>query len=115
MNGRQISMVVIVWGVLTVVTSAAGWDTLGGMAALVQVCLLVGSPLALTLRSTVRSPTVVAVLAVALSLAITAVAAQSLIWFSIASRSLIVVAATLYGVGLGALVGQGLPEPAPRR
>jgi hypothetical protein len=104
-------------GILTVVLLGVGAGTVGGVLALVQLGLGVGTPLALVLRRDLRSWRVVTVVAGALSVAVSALAAQSLIWFELATPPLIVAAATTYGIVLAVLVSsapvadRGGPDP----
>lgn len=100
------------FGLVTVMVQAVGLGDLGGLLALVQLCGLVGAPLAMILDRHVRSASVVVALSIALSMALSALAVQVLIWFSVAYRMLLVVTATAYGLGLASLLA-GEPEPAP--
>lgn len=106
MTLRSALLVVVGWGSLTALLLLLGFDTIGGLAALVQLFGLIGIPLAMTLYRQLRSWSVVAVLGVALSFAVTAVAAQSLVWFGVLSDALLVIAATAYGCALTALVAE---------
>lgn len=96
------------FGALTALVLAVGAGTVGGLMALFQLCLLVGAPVALLVADDLRSRAAVVVLAAALSVAISAIAAQSLIWFQLATAELIVVLATAYGVVLAQLLNTGL-------
>lgn len=98
------------FGVVTAVALAAGFGNVGGLLALVQLCGLVGAPLAMILDRHVRSASVVVALSIALSMALSALAVQVLIWFSVAYRVLLVITATAYGLGLASLL-VGEPEP----
>jgi len=98
------------FGVVTALALAAGFGNLGGLLALVQLCGLVGAPLAMILDRHVRSASVVVALSIALSMALSALAVQVLIWFSVAYRVLLVITATAYGLGLASLL-VGEPEP----
>jgi hypothetical protein len=103
--------VVVAWGLAALVCQAVGLDNLGGLLALVHLGGLIGAPLALTLNRQVRSPSVVVVLSIALSLALSALAVQSLIWFSAANRLLLIAVGTAYGVGLALLLSD-VQDPA---
>lgn len=98
------------FGVVTALALAAGFGNVGGLLALVQLCGLVGAPLAMILDRHVRSASVVVALSIALSMALSALAVQVLIWFSVAYRVLLVITATAYGLGLASLL-VGEPEP----
>lgn len=98
------------FGVVTAVALAAGFGNVGGLLALVHLCGLVGAPLAMILDRHVRSASVVVALSIALSMALSALAVQVLIWFSVAYRVLLVITATAYGLGLASLL-VGEPEP----
>lgn len=98
-----------IWGIagagaLAATLLAVGVDTLGGVLALVQLGFLVGGPTALLLGEALRSRAALPVLAATLSLAITAIAVQSLVWFDLGYRPLIVVTATAYGIGIAELL-----------
>lgn len=98
-----------IWGVagvglVTFVLLALGVDTLGSILALFQLCLLVGAPTALQLADALRSRAAVVVLSVALSIAITALAVQSLVWFHLAISELIVLTSTAYGIVIAVLL-----------
>ena len=94
------------WGVATVVAAVAGLGTIGGLLALIQLGGLIGAPLALVLNRELRSGSVVVVMSLALSLALSALAVQSLIWFGIASSPLVVVVGTTYGIVLALLLAE---------
>jgi len=98
------------FGLVTAAALAAGFGNLGGLLALVQLCGLVGAPLAMILDRHVRSASVVVALSIALSMALSALVVQVLIWFSVAYRVLLVITATAYGLGLASLL-VGDPEP----
>lgn len=105
-------------GLLTALLLGLGADTLGGLLALAQLGLLVGAPLALFLHHELRSWPVVAVVAIALSVSLSAMAAQSLIWFELAIPQLIVLTATAYGTVLAVLLSStdfGRPGPPDDR
>lgn len=104
MNGQTRIWAIAGFGAVTALLLAIGAGTLGGLMALLQLCLLVGGPVALLLADDLRSRAAVVVLAAALSVAISAIAVQSLVWFRLASAELIVVLATVYGVVLAQLL-----------
>jgi hypothetical protein len=104
MTARQVTLAVTGWGVVTAIVLALGFDTVGGLAALVHLGGLIGAPHAMLLARQARSLPVVAVLSIALSLAMSALAAQALIWFDAASGPLLVVTATAYSAVLAALL-----------
>jgi hypothetical protein len=106
---RESVWVVGAVGLLTVVLIGVGADTIGGLLALLQLGLLVGSPLALVLHRELRSWSVVVVVAVALSVALSAIAAQALIWFELATPELIVATATAYGIAVAVLLSPVAP------
>lgn len=107
---RGMMRFVAAFGVVTVIALAAGFGNVGGLLALVQLCGLVGAPLAMILDRHVRSAGVVVALSIALSMALTALAVQVLIWFTVAYRILLVITATAYGLLLASLL-VGEPEP----
>lgn len=96
-------------GAVTAILLALGADTVGSALALVHLGLLVGGPVALLLTDTLRARSAVLVLAVALSLAMSAVAVQSLVWFDLAMAETIVILATVYGVALALLLSSTSP------
>lgn len=104
MTVRQGAWVVGVFGALTALALAVGADTVGGVMALFQLGFLVGAPLAIVLYHDLRSWPVVCVVSLALSIALSAIAVQFLIWFRVASGELIVATATTYGVVLALLL-----------
>ncbi len=105
MSLNRMIVVVGVSGAVTALALMVGLTTIGGLAALVQLGGLVGAPLSFVLSRQLRSPSVAVVVAIALSMALTAIAAQSLIWFGVATDVLLVVVATAYGCILAALLG----------
>jgi hypothetical protein len=107
MSVRQMTLVVAGWGLATAAALLIGLDTVGGLLALVHLGAVVGAPLALLLARQVRSVPVAVVLSIALSLALSALASQMLIWFGVASRELLVLTATAYSGVLASL----LPPP----
>lgn len=113
MTVRQMIRIVVLFGLATLAIQALGLDTLGGLMALVHLCGLVGAPLAMLLDRQVRSPSVVVVLSIVLSIAVSALAVQSLIWFVAADRLLLIAVATGYGAGVAALLASD-HDPAVR-
>jgi hypothetical protein len=91
------------FGLLTALTLLVGLDSVGGVMALIQLCLGVGTPLALVLLDRLRSWQVTVVVAAALSIALSALSVQFLIWFRIATPVYLVLTATAYGVVLALL------------
>lgn len=117
---RQLATLVGLCGLMTVGLMLIGPQTIGRLLALLQLGGLVGSPLAWLLLPQLRSRAVVAVVGLALSLALSALAAQSLVWFDLAEPELVVLAATAYGVVLAWLLSseqrydvEESPEPSP--
>lgn len=108
-------LVVAGFGALTALVLAVGAGTLGGLMALFHLCFLVGAPLALLVADDLRSRAAVVVVSAALSVAIAAIAVQSLVWFELASPELIVVLATVYGVTLAQLLGVGATDDGETR
>lgn len=104
MTVRQSAYGVGIFGALTTVLLLLGLDSIGGVFALFQLGLFVGAPLAVVLHHELRSWRVVIVVAAALSVALTAIAVQVLIWFRVATSELLVVSATSYGVVLAWLL-----------
>lgn len=103
MTIQQGSWGVAAFGALTTLFLLIGVNTVGGLMALVQLCFLVGAPLAFVMFDELRSWQVVGVVAVALSLALSAISVQFLIWFRIATPVYLVIMATAYGVVLALL------------
>lgn len=101
---RQLATWVGLFGLVTVGLMLIGQQTIGGLLALLQLGGLVGAPLAWLLHPQLRSRAVVAVIGVALSIALSALAAQALVWFDLAEPELVVLAATVYGVVLAWLL-----------
>lgn len=97
--------VVAGWGAVTLVLLLLGLDTAGGLLALVHHGGLLGAPLALVLNRRLRSVPVAIVLSIALSIALSALAVQSLVWFDAASPELLVIIGTAYGCTVASLVG----------
>jgi hypothetical protein len=97
---------VCAWGAATVAALLAGLDTLGGLLAFVHLAALIGSPLAVVMHRRLRSVPVAIALSIAVSLALSALAAQSLTWFDAATDVLIVITSTAYGTTLAYLLGE---------
>lgn len=108
---RQLAWVVAGFGLLTVLMLLVGANTVGGVMALIQLCFLVGAPLAFVMFDQLRSWQVVVVVAAALSLALSAISVQFLIWFRSATPVLLVSLATAYGVALALLFSPADLEP----
>ncbi|MEM9563018.1 MAG: hypothetical protein AAGA93_10390 [Actinomycetota bacterium] len=92
------------FGVVTSLLLALGVDTIGSLMALAQLGGLIGAPTALLLRNDLRSTAATVVIAGVLSIAISAIAVQSLVWFEWATGPAIVLLATAYGVVLARLL-----------
>ena len=104
MTVRQGAWMVGGFGAITTLLLAIGADSIGGVFALFQLGFLVGAPLAFVLHHELRSWPVVAVISAALSIALSAISVQFLIWFRIANAELLVATATAYGVVLALLL-----------
>lgn len=104
---RQLAAWVGLFGLATVGLLLIGRETIGQLFALLQLCGFVGAPLAWLLYPQLRSRAVVLVVGIALSIALSSLAVQSLIWFSLAERELVVLATTVYGVALAWLLSSG--------
>ena len=76
----------------------------GEVLAMIQLGVVVGAPLAMLLHHELRSWPVVIVVGIGLSIALTSLAAQSLIWFDLAGPEMLVMLATGYGVALAWLL-----------
>ncbi len=115
---RRMILLVLGFGALTMLVQVAGLGDLGGLMALVHLGGLIGAPLALILNRHLRSASVTFVLSIALSLALTGLAVQSLIWFTAATRLTTLAAATLYGAAIAWLLSSepdaGLDPVEPR-
>lgn len=112
---RRSAVAVAGVGALAVLLLMVGADSAGGVLALLQLGLLVGTPLALVLHDELRSWLVVLVVAFALSIALSAIAVQFLVWFRMASAELVVLSATTYGVVLALLLSSAdLGRPSSR-
>lgn len=106
------------FGALTTLLLAVGADAVGGVFAFFQLGFLVGAPLAIVLQQELRSWPMVVVVSVPLSIAISAIAVQFLIWFRIANGELLIMTATVYGVVLALLlaadgIGRSASESRP--
>lgn len=118
MSVRHTTFAVAITGAVTALFLVVGLDTIGGVLALFQLGLFVGAPLAVLLHEELRSWPVVVAISGALSIALSAISVQFLIWFKIASSELTVVTATAYGVILVLLLASSefrSPEPGSRR
>ncbi len=124
MTSRQVSYISICSGLFTLFFMWTGPDSFAGLLAFVQLGLIVGAPIAVALRSIVRLWPVTVVLAVGISLALSALASQSLIWFEFASNPAVVALATVYGIVVASLFPRDDPasendlfgpEPAAER
>lgn len=112
MSVRRSAWAVGAVGAVTTLLLLVGADGIGGVLALFQLGFMVGAPLAFVLHRRLRSWQVVLVVAVALSIALSAISVQFLIWFRIASAELLVTTATAYGVVLALLLsGADLGSP----
>ncbi|MGH1493821.1 MAG: hypothetical protein ACRBK7_31240 [Acidimicrobiales bacterium] len=103
MSIRQSAWAVGIFGALTTFLLVVGANNVGGILALIQLCFGVGAPLAFVMSDKLRSWQVIMVVAAALSVALSALSVQFLIWFRIASPELLVASATVYGVVLAML------------
>ena len=104
MNVRQVVWAVAAFGAVTALLLLVGANNIGGVFALFQLGLFVGAPLAVILHSELRSWAVAGVISAALSVALSAISVQFLIWFRVASGELLVVTATAYGAVLALLL-----------
>ncbi len=104
MTIRQMMQLVLAWGVVSVVAHLLGLDDVAGILSFIHLGGLIGAPLAMVLNRHLRSTSATIALAVALSFALSALAVQSLIWFSLATRVSLLVVATAYGLGLASLL-----------
>lgn len=104
MTVRQSAWGVGIFGAITALLLLVGANSVGGIFALFQLGFLVGAPLAFVLHEELRSWQVVMVVAVALSIALSAISVQFLIWFRVATAELLVATATTYGVVLALLL-----------
>jgi hypothetical protein len=109
------TLAIAAWGAAAALALTVGLTGLGGVMALVYLGGLAGTPVAVRLRPQVRSMAVVVVLAIGLSLAMTGLAAQLLIWFGVATRAMLVVTATFYGSALSLLLPPPDDEWVPTR
>lgn len=115
MRIRLLSVAVTVTGILTAGALAIGFGTIGGLMALVQLGGLVGAPVALVLHRSLRSWPVSLIVSGALSLALSALAGQSLVWFGFAAPETVVLAATVYGLGLAWILDAAGGDPSSAR
>ena len=109
MSARQLATWVGLFGLLTVGLMLIGLETIGQLFALFQLAGFVGAPLASLLLPQLRSRAVVVVVGIALSIALSSLAVQSLIWFNVATPELLILAATAYGVVLAWLLSSDTP------
>ncbi len=120
MTVRDLSMAVGIFGGFTTILLLLGANSVGGIFAFFQLGLFVGAPLALMLRGELRSTAVAVVVAAVLSIALSGISVQLLIWFRVASAELLVASSTAYGLALALLlssedVGQTSRPEASRR
>ena len=96
-SARQLATWVCLSGLLTVILLLIGFEPVGQLFALVQMVGLVGAPLAVLLNQDLRSRGVAAAVSVAVSLALSALAVQSLSWFDLLTPELAVLVSTAFG------------------
>jgi uncharacterized membrane protein len=96
--------VVAGWALLTVATLAIGLEAVAGVLTLVHLGGLVGAPLAIVLDRQLRSLAVVAALSIGLSMAMTTLIAQLLLWFGVSQLPVLIATATAYGLVVAILV-----------
>ncbi len=102
------------FGALTTFLLAVGADGIGGVMVFFQLGFLVGAPLAILLQRELRSWPMVVVVSVPLSIALSAIAVQFLIWFRVATSELLVITATAYGLVLALLLASyGVDQATP--
>ncbi len=101
--GRLI-IIVVGSALLTLATMGLRLDTVSGTLALVHLGGLVGAPLGFILLRQLRSLAVAVTVSIALSAAMTALAAQLLLWFGFTERPLLIATATAYGLVVSVLV-----------
>jgi len=101
---RQLATWMGLFGLSTVGLLVIGAGPIAELFALFHLVAFAGAPLASLLRQDLRSRTLVVGLAMALSLALGALAAQSLAWFDLARPELIVLVTTAYGFVLAWLL-----------
>ncbi len=104
MNVRKVVWAVGLFGALTTLLLLVGANNIGGIFAFFQLGLFIGAPLGIILHNELRSWAVATVISAALSVALSALAVQFLIWFRVASPELLVVTATAYGLVLALLL-----------
>lgn len=115
MTVGRVAWAVGVFGTVTTFLLAVGADGIGAVFAFFQLGFLVGAPLAIVLQRELRSWPMVVVVSVPLSIALSAIAVQLLIWFRIATGELVVLTATAYGLALALLVAaDGIGDAAVR-
>jgi hypothetical protein len=121
MTGNRLVMGVAGFGAVCALFLFFGFNNVGGLMAALQLCLLVGAPVAVALREELKSWLVVAAVSVVLSIGLTAISVQFLIWFEVATAAALVAMTTAYSVAVALLmssVGVGrtrasLRESAP--
>jgi drug/metabolite transporter (DMT)-like permease len=101
---RQLLVLAAGFGVVAAVFLALDIGPVGQVLAMIQLGVVVGAPLAMLLHHELRSWPVVIVVGIGLSIALTSLAAQSLIWFDLAGPEMLVILATGYGVALAWLL-----------
>lgn len=97
-------LVVAGWGTVTTLVLVLGASSVGALMALIHLGVLVGAPLAIVVSRQLRVTATAAVMSVTLSVALSALTAQSLVWFGLARPWLVVALTTVYGLLLSALV-----------
>lgn len=97
---REMATITVGFGLTSAILLTLDVGVIGEVLAMVQLGALVGAPLATLLRDEARSWPVLIVIGIGLSIALTSLAAQSLVWFNLAGRELLVLVATGYGVAL---------------
>ncbi len=91
------------FGAFTVFLLLLGFNNVGGVLALLQLGLFAGSPLARVLRHELKSWAVAVAVSVVLSIGLSAISVQFLIWFETATAPLVVGLVTIYSMVLAAL------------
>ncbi len=101
-----VRLIIIMVGsaLLTVATMGVRLDTLSGVLGLIHLGGLIGAPLGFVLLGQLRSPAVAVVVSIAFSAAMTALAAQLLLWFGFTERPLLIATATAYALVVATLV-----------
>lgn len=104
MTTNRLLIGVGVFGLVASAFLALGFNNIGGIMAAFQLTLFVGSPMAVSLREELKSWRVVAAIAVVLSIGLTAISVQFLVWFEVATAPLLTALATCYSVAIGLLM-----------